>query len=110
MKAIEELEMSLGLEFWRKSGNEVDSVFTGLPEEYIANKSASFFSCTDMPTTLHEPSLSNMQKLKSLKIVAFQADEVKLTDVTVYYGFLKMRSLKHLTLDVFPISKTQSSH
>lgn len=43
-------------------------------------------------------------ELKNLKIVAFQADEVKLTDVTVHFGFLKMTSLKLLTVDMFPVS------
>lgn len=42
-------------------------------------------------------------ELSRLKIVAFQADEVKLTDFSVYYGFLKMKSLRWLTLDMFPV-------
>lgn len=60
MTGIEELEMSLGLEFWRKSGFEVDSAFTGLPPEYIYDKRGRLFDCTDLPCSLHEPSLRNL--------------------------------------------------
>lgn len=75
MNGIEELEMSLGLEFWRKGGWEVDSVFTGLPSEWIreCKDDGRGFTCSDLPFTLNEPSLRNLQSewlfLESLKFL-----------------------------------------
>jgi hypothetical protein len=41
--------------------------------------------------------------LKKLKIRGYRAEQIPFTDVSVYYALMKMTSLTHLILDVFPV-------